>query len=304
MVFEVTILGSNSAIPAVKRHPTSQLVNVSDHFYLLDCGEGTQIQMRKYGVKFQRISCIFISHLHGDHYFGLIGLLNTMHLLGREKEIHIYGPKGLKEIIELQLDNANGNLRFPMHFHLVDNKQAEVVHEDKFVKVSAVPVKHKIPTFSYIIEEQAREPNIKKSFISEYRPGVEAILQVKRGGDYQTESGETIPYQNIIEENKPTKKYAFVTDTKPSNSYMEAIREVDLLYHEATFTEEHHKRAGDTYHSTAKQAAEVALSCNVKELIIGHFSSRYTELEPLLLEAREVFEKTRLATEGEVFKVG
>ncbi|MCB0480611.1 MAG: ribonuclease Z [Flavobacteriales bacterium] len=303
MRFDVTILGSNSAIPALQRNPTCQLVNVSDQYYLLDCGEGAQVQMRKYGVKFQRISCIFVSHLHGDHYFGLIGLLNTMHLLGRKKEISIFSPPGLQEIIELQLRSAHGSLRFEINFHTIELDELHQIHEDKYIKVHAVPVQHKITTFGYVIEEKPKVGNIKKGFIEKYKPSVESILKIKDGFDFYDTSGTLVPRMQIIAEPTPIRKYAFITDTKPSASYFEAIRNVNLLYHEATFTQENKKRATETKHSTAQQAAEVALKVGAKKLIIGHFSSRYTHLGPILEEAKKYFENTELAEEGRVFKV-
>lgn len=303
MRFDVTILGSNSAIPALKRNPTSQLVNVSDHYYLLDCGEGTQVQMRKYGIKFQRISCIFISHLHGDHYFGLIGLLNTMHLLGRENDIHIFSPTGLQEIIEIQMKVAQGSFRFSVHFQELTSAGLECIYTDKFVQVSSVPVRHKIPTFGFIIEEKPRPRNIKKSFIQIQEPSILEIQSIKNGSDFELENGEIIPNDELLEPAHTTRKYSFITDTKPSTSYLEAIKDSNLLYHEATFTEEFKSRAKETKHSTALQAGQVAANAKVKKLIIGHFSSRFENLEPLLNEAKEAFNNVELATEGSVFSV-
>jgi ribonuclease Z len=303
MGIQVSILGSNSAIPTANRRPTSQVVSVNNEYFLVDCGEATQIQMRLYGIKFQRISRIFISHMHGDHYFGLIGLLNTMHLLTREKELHIHGPKGLKEIIDLQLKVANSRLRFPLHFHLIEGEVDQLLYEDTRVEIWATPVKHRIPCFGFVFTEKQKTDGLRKEAIDEFGLSIEDILKVKRGESVQDKQGSVIDRSELVIPAEKPRKYAFITDTKPSESYQKAIEGADLLYHEATFAKDQEKRAVETFHTTASQAAEVALNCACKKLIIGHFSTRYKSLEPLLKEAKEIFKNTELAEEGKVFDV-
>jgi len=303
MGISVTILGSNSAIPTLTRRPTSQLVSVNQDYTLVDCGEGTQVQLRKYGVKFQRIARILISHLHGDHYFGLIGLINTMHLLGREKELHIYAPSQLQEILNIQLKAASSHLRFPIIYHDLNSDNVGVIFENKNLSISTTPLKHRIECYGFIIQEQPHNLNIKKEAIDFYKLSINNILNVKAGENITLPTGEIIENSRLTTPPKKPKKYSFISDTKPTPNYYNAIQDSDLLYHEATFMKDMIKRAKETYHSTTIQAAEIALESNSKKLIIGHFSSRYDSLEPLLEEAKQVFANSELATEGCVFEV-
>lgn len=301
MAIKVTILGSNSAIPAYNRNPTAQVVEVNNEQFLVDCGEATQIQMRKYGIKFQRITRIFISHLHGDHYFGLIGLLNTMHLLSREKELHIHAPKGLQEIIQIQLDVAHSKLRFPLHYHTIDTSTTKEIVDNKSVQVIVTPVNHRIECYGFVFKEKPKPQNLIKEAIAEYELSLEQILKVKAGEAIFDKTDNEINRKHLIKPTPKPSSYAFITDTKPYTKYFEAIKEVDLLYHESTFLNKEKKRAKETYHSTAEQAATVAKEQGCKKLIIGHFSTRYKELNRFLNEAKAVFENVELATEGSVF---
>ncbi len=300
--FEVTILGSNSAVPTPSRHPTSQLLNINHHYYLIDCGEGTQIQMRKYGIKFQRIEHIFISHLHGDHYFGLIGLLNTMHLLGREKPLTIHATRMLREIINIQLSVVNTKLKFDIHYNFLEDNSEKVILKDANVEVTATPVNHRIACFGFVFEEVERSLNLKKEALQELKLGVEEIKLLKSGKSIER-AGETILPEDVAETPSPLRKYAFITDTKPDESYFKAISNSDLLYHESTFAGDNEQRAEDTFHTTNVQAAEIAIKTNCKKLLLGHFSTRYTKLEPIKEEARTVFPNTELAIEGSTFSI-
>lgn len=300
--FEITILGANSAVPTPTRHPTSQLVNINHHYYLIDCGEGAQIQMRKFGIKFQRIEHIFISHLHGDHYFGLIGLLNTMHLLGREKPLTIHATKMLREIINIQLSVSNTKLNYEIHYNYLENDSESVILNDKNVQVTATPVDHRIPCFGFVFQEAKKPLNIKKESLQTLKLGVEEIKLLKQGLDVQREN-RTIHTSDACESPLPLRKYSFITDTKPNKNYYPAISDSDLLYHESTFMGDASKRAEETFHTTNIQAAEIALKTNCKKLLLGHFSTRYSKLEPIKEEAKVVFENTEVATEGTTFKI-
>lgn len=301
MAVKVTVLGANSAIPTTSRFPTSQLLNVNETYYLIDCGEGTQIQLRRYKLKFQRIKAIFISHLHGDHYFGLIGLLNTMHLLKREKPLTIVCPEGLHPIIELQLKSANTVLNYPVHFSYLNYTSGETVYEDSIIKVQGIKLKHKISCTGFVFREQAKARNIKKQVVEQHQLNVEQIKQLKAGKEVMLKD-QTLGME-VLEPEVAPKSYAFVTDTRKLESIIPFIQGVDLLYHEATFLDQEKALANKTYHSTAKQAAELAKEAKIKQLLIGHYSTRYHDLQPLLEEAKAVFKNTQLAVEGEVFEV-
>lgn len=303
MGISVTILGSNSAIPTTNRRPTAQIISVNQDYTLIDCGEGTQIQLRKYGIKFQRISRILVSHMHGDHYFGLIGLINTMHLLGREKELHIYAPTILKDIINIQLKAANSHLRFPVIYHDLTENNIGVIIENKNLTITTTPLKHRIECYGFIFQEQSHSFNIKKEVIELYNLSYTDIINAKAGKNITISSGEVIENNKLTIPPKKPKKYSFISDTKPTPNYYKAIENSDLLYHEATFMDDMRKRAKETFHSTTIQAAEIALNTNCKKLIIGHFSSRYNSLEPLLEETKSIFNNSDLAVEGCVFEV-
>ena len=303
MSMQVTILGSNSAIPTLNRNPTAQIIHIDQEIYLIDCGEGTQVQLRKFGVKFQRISRIFISHMHGDHYFGLIGLLNTMHLLSRNSPLHIHAPKELEGIINLQLNASHSKLCYELEFHELIKTNLGVIFTSKKVEVSTTFVNHRIDCFGFIFKEQPHLPKVSKDAIALHQLNIEEIVKVKSGKDIIRENGQTLFFKDLTLPPSPQLKYSFITDTKPSVRYYESIADSDLLYHEATFLEDQRKRAKETHHSTAKQAAEIALETNCKKLIIGHFSNRYHDLMPLLEEAKSIFDNTELAIEGSVFKV-
>lgn len=301
MSIRVKILGSNSAAPAHRRHHTSQLISVEGKYYLMDCGEATQLQLKRYKLKPQRISNIFISHLHGDHYLGLMGLLSTMHLMGRSQKLNLYGPKGLAEIITMQLKYSETVFNYEVNFIEVDTTQHQVIHEDELVKVYSIPLNHRIPCSGYVFQEKEKNRRIKKNSLPDDF-SIKNIIKLKHGEDIFDEDGQLL-YKNAAL-TLPARKsysYAFCSDTKYDESIIPMIKGVDLLYHEATFLDEHADRAAHTFHSTAKEAATIAQKAEVGKLLLGHFSIRYKELEPIREEAKTIFDNTHLAIEGEEF---
>ncbi len=299
----VKILGSNSAAPAHRRHHTSQLVNVEGRYYLIDCGEGTQLQMARFRIKPQRINNIFISHLHGDHYLGLMGLLSTMHLQGRKKGLNLYAPKGLSEIITLQLKYSETVFNYDIKFHAIDTETHKIIHEDDFIKVSTIPLNHRIPCSGFLFEEKPKKRRIDKTKLPDDFT-TRNIVRLKHGEDILDNDGNLL-FKNGDMTFPPKKsfKYAFCSDTKYDESIIPHIKGVDMLYHESTFTEEHMDRAANTYHSTAKEAATIASKAKVGKLLLGHFSIRYKDLNPILEEAKSVFKNSKLAIEGEEFEL-
>lgn len=301
MSIRVKILGSNSAAPAHKRHQTSQLLNIEGHFYLMDCGEGTQLQLKRYRLRIQRINNIFISHLHGDHYLGVMGLLSTMHLTGRKKPLNLYAPKGLAEIITLQLKHSETVFNYEVNFVTVNTTEHRLIHEDDFVSVYSIPLNHRIPCSGYLFKEKTK----KRKIIKEKLPqdfSIRNMIRLKNGEDILDEEGNLLfKNEELTDPPKRTFSYAFCSDTKYDESIVPLIRDTDMLYHETTFLDEHMDRASNTYHSTAKEAATIALKANVGRLLMGHFSIRYKDLEPLKLEAQSVFPNSELAIEGEDF---
>lgn len=303
MPFDLTILGCNSAVPTSQRKPTAQLLNVAGRFFLIDCGEGTQLQLRKYKIRMQNIHHVFISHLHGDHYFGLIGFISTMHLLGREKELHVYGPAELKEIIYIQLEASKTTLCFPLFFHEFGFESSELLLENNDVTVHTIPLKHSLPCCGFLFKEKSKPRRMRKEKIEEYGIPLEAVPDIKEGGGYLSKDGELIPHLELTRSAQNPRSFAFCSDTMYDESIIPHIQGVDILYHEATFLDELKDRARQTMHSTAKEAATIAKKANVKRLIIGHYSQRYFDLTPLLDEAMSVFPNTLLATEGETHEI-
>jgi ribonuclease Z len=277
------------------------LVNVEGKYYLVDCGEGTQLQLKRYKLRAQRINNIFISHLHGDHYLGLMGLLSTMHLMGRNKPLNLYGPRGLAEIITLQLRYSETIFNYDLKFIEVDASRSQVIHEDELICVHSIPLNHRIPCSGFLFEEKTKNRRIRREMLPDDM-SVRNIIRLKKGEDIYAEDG-TLLYKNKDMTLPPRQsfRYAYCSDTKYDESIIPIIKGVDMLYHEATFLEEHLDRATSTYHSTAKEAATIAQKANVGKLLLGHFSARYKELEPLEAEAREVFAESYLAIEGEEF---
>ncbi|NOW94148.1 ribonuclease Z [Mucilaginibacter sp. SG564] len=303
MKFEVTILGSSSATPIFNRNPTSQALNINERLYLIDCGEGTQQQMLRFDVKASRIDHIFISHLHGDHYLGLIGLLSSMHLNGRKKALYLFGPAHLKEIIDLQFKYSETVLQFPLEFTAIDAQKSEVIVDNSDVVVETIPLDHRIACTGFLFKEKKRLRKLIKEKIEALSIPVEYYSALKRGNDYTSASGEVYKNESLTIDSQIPKSYAYCSDTLYNEQYFEQISNVTMLYHEATFLNDMLDRAKDTHHTTALQAAEIALKTKAKKLLIGHFSARYKTLNELLDEARSVFPETELAIEGKTFPI-
>jgi ribonuclease Z len=303
MGFKLTILGSNSAIPSFQRHPTSQVLNHNEKLFLIDCGEGTQMQFNKYDIKFHRINHIFISHLHGDHYFGLIGLISTFHLLGRTNPLHIYGQSPLQEVIRMQLSISKTELRFPLSFHEVSASEECIIMEDEELTVATIILNHRIPCTGFIFKEKNRLRKIIIQKTTQYNIPVQAYPDIKKGKDFYTSEGICIKNSELTDDAPVSKSYAYCSDTIYDEAILKHITGVDLLYHEATFMEDLIQRAKETFHTTTTEAASIAMKANVGKLIIGHFSSRYKVLEPLLEESRRIFKNTDLALEGTTFEI-
>lgn len=302
--FELTILGCSSATPTSKRNPTAQLLNIAERFFLIDCGEATQIQLRRFKLKFQRINHIFISHLHGDHYLGLMGLISSMHLLGRTVELHLYCPAELQEIIEIQFKHSQSYIKFPIIYHAHKYVNNDLIFEDERVEVRTIVLNHRIPCCGFVFKEKPLLATISKDAIHLFQLTVEEIIAIKAGGDLTKRSGEVIKNAELLSAPLAPRSYAYCSDTCYDERLLEYIKGVDLLYHEATFLQEMEERAKETYHTTALQAGTMAKKAEVKQLMIGHYSARYKDLQPLLDEAKSVFQNTILAIEGESTVVG
>ncbi len=303
MKFEVTILGSSSATPVYNRNPTAQLLNCNEKFYLIDCGEGTQQQLIRYGFKANKIDYIFISHLHGDHYFGLIGLLSSLHLNGRMKPLHIFAPAALLEILTLQFKHSETVIRYPIEFVATQAETPEVIFENADLTVSSFVLNHRIPCtgFSFVQKKRLRKLIIEK--LEEEQIPVEYYTLLKRGVDLDLPNGAVLLNSDYTTDSERPRKYCYCSDTLFDERYLESIQDCDTLYHEATFLHEMLDRANQTHHTTALQAAQVAKTTGAAKLLIGHFSSRYKSLQPLLDEAKAEFPDTELAIEGITYTI-
>ena len=304
MQASLVILGCNSALPTSDRFSTAQVLHMLGRSFLIDCGEGTQILLRKNKIKFSAIDHVFISHLHGDHYLGIFGLISSFNLLGRKKVLNIYGPKELEEIVLFQIKHLEHTLLFKIQFHQTNPLSPGIIYEDKLMTVSVIPMNHRIPTCGFIFREKERAKNIKKECIETYNLSIKDILKIKQGYDFITESGECIPNESLTTQHPQRLSYAFCTDTLYDESIVNYVKNVDLLYHESTFTQEYAKRAKETFHSTAKQAATIAKLAQVKKLAIGHYSARIHHISSFLKEAIEVFPETVAVTDGMVIPFG
>jgi len=303
MAFNVTILGSSSALPTPTRNLSAQLVNISESYMLIDCGEGTQMQLRKGKLKYQRIEHIFISHMHGDHYFGLIGLLSTMHMLGRTNELHIYAPAELKQVIDVQLKASEAGFRYRVHYHPHTYESGQILFEDDKFSVASIALDHRIPCCGFLFLEKEKPLKIVEAAIKQYEIPVVDRKGIKQGNDFTMENGKVIKNELITTPPAPPRSYAYCSDTAYNENIIDQIRGVDLLYHEATFMEDKLDRAKETYHSTAIQAATIAKKAGVKKLMLGHYSVRYKDLDPLLKEAQTVFPNTILANDGQQYEI-
>ncbi|MDO6597552.1 ribonuclease Z [Oceanihabitans sp. 2_MG-2023] len=299
---KLRILGCYSATPRVNTNPTAQVLEINNHMFLIDCGEGTQVQLRKHKVKFNRIKHIFISHLHGDHFFGLVGLISTFRLLTRETELHIYAPKGLKEIITLQMKIAKSWTNFPLIFHELNGTTSEIIFEDDLVEVHTIPLDHRIYTNGFLFKEKEGERKLDISKVEEANINVAYYRKLKKGFDVENEDGILIDNTKVTKPANKPKTYAFCSDTAYSEAIIPIIKEVDVLYHESTFLEKNESLAAPTKHSTAKQAASIANKANVGTLILGHYSTRYDDIQDFKTEANAIFENVELAEDGKLFE--
>jgi|TARA_B110000240_G_C13511735_1_gene459941 ribonuclease Z len=304
MSLKLTILGCHSATPRANAFPTSQYLVINNIHFLIDCGEGTQRQMRKYKVGFSKIDHIFISHLHGDHFYGLVGLLATYGILSREKELHVYGPKDIKEVTLLQLKISQSHAKYPIIFHELKSKESELIYEDDKVSVITIPLNHRVYTNGYLFTEKEKPKKLHIQNISNYKEiGKADYLNIKAGRDIVLSTGEIVPNSELtINPEKPI-SYAFCSDTSYKPNIIPIIQNVDLLYHEATFLADKEDLAKKTKHATSKQAAQIAKDAKVGQLIIGHYSGRYKDISLFQKEAKEIFENTELAEPGKIFKI-
>lgn len=297
----LTILGCYAATPRTLTNPTAQVLELKNHMFLIDCGEGTQVQLRKHKVKFSRINHIFISHLHGDHFFGLPGFISTIRLLGRKKELHIYGPKGIKEVITLLLKLGDSWTNYPLVIHELTSKEPELVFEDKKVSVTTIPLDHRVYTNGYLFKEKLGERKLNIDAVEKYRIDKAYFRNIKNGKDAVNEAGITIANKDLTFDPPKPKSYAFCSDTVYDLGLVSQITDIDVLYHESTFLESESLLATKTKHSTAVQAAKIANSANVKNLILGHYSTRYKSIELFREEALTVFPNVLLADDGRTF---
>lgn len=301
--FNINILGCGSALPTTRHLATSQVIDLRDKLYMIDCGEGTQVQMRKMRIRFSRLNHIFISHLHGDHCFGLPGLISTLGMLGRTGELVIHGPKDVETYLRPVMDLFCRGLEFDVRFNSIDPYKHDLVMEDRSLSVYSIPLKHRIPTCGYLFAEKPKEAHIIREMTDFYQVPVRCMKDIKQGQDFVTQEGKIIPNARLTRPAAPPKRYAYCSDTAYSPSIIPIIEGVDLLYHEATFAECDAARAKDTFHSTARQAAQIAKQAKVKQFMIGHYSARYEDLTELKQEAEAIFPGTILANEGLVLSL-
>jgi ribonuclease Z len=303
MNFSVLILGSSSATPTLRRHLSAQVVNVHEELFLVDCGEWTQMQLKYYHIRFQRINHIFISHLHGDHYLGLPGLIFTLHLLGRKTALHVYADPELENILGLHLKVSDTVLLYPLIFHPIEPGSSGVIYEDDHVEVKSFPLLHKVPTHGFLFREKKGRRKIRKEALSGLAIPAPEYEKLKEGKDIILPGGITVPNEQLTSDPGPSRSYAYCSDTGFTDEYLQYIRGVDLLYHEATFMNDKMDNAREKMHSTTIDAATIAKKTGAKKLIIGHYSARYDELQPMLDETRSVFENSYLTEDGMIFEV-
>ncbi len=299
MSFKVTILGSSGALPAYGRHPSAQLVEIQSKYFLIDCGEAVQMQLMRFGANFHRINHIFISHLHGDHYLGLMGLIFTMHLQRRTNDLHLYSHPGLDEIITTQLRHSRSATNFNIIFHRLQKDERSVIYENDTLTVETIPLRHKLPCSGFLFREKPKQRRIDKTRLPDGL-AIRQIAGLKLGADVVDENG-TVLHRNedLTFPPRHSRSYAYCSDTAYAPTIVDQIKDVDLLYHEATFLEDERDKATETMHSTASDAARMAKTAGVKKLLLGHYSARYKDLTPLLDESRLHFENSMLAIEGE-----
>ena len=298
----LTILGCYAATPRTFTNPTSQVLEIRSRLFLIDCGEGTQVQLRKNKVKFSKINHIFISHLHGDHFYGLVGLVSTFMLLGRTADLHIYGPKGIKEVILLQLKLSNSYTSYNLYFHELTSSKSEIIFEDEKVIVKTIPLKHRVYTNGFLFQEKIGDRKLDMNAVLNYNIETCYYQKIKNGKDIEMEDGTLLPNAQLTLDPIPPKSYAFCSDTVYDESIIPIIENTDILYHESTFLETEAHLSERTMHTTAKQAATIALKANIKQLIMGHYSTRYASIELFKEEAETIFPNVLLSDDGKTFE--
>jgi ribonuclease Z len=300
---KLTILGCYAATPRTLTNPTSQVLEIKNRLFLIDCGEGTQVQLRKNKIKFSKISQIFISHLHGDHFFGLIGLISTFSLLNRNNDLHIYGPKGIKEIIKLQLRLSNSWPNFELHFHELTNIESEIIYEDDKVLVKTIPLKHRIYTNGFLFQEKLDERKLNIEAVRDYHIEKCYFQNIKNGKDILLDDGKLILNEELTFDPPKPKSYAFCSDSSYYEAIIPLIQNVDVLYHESTFLQSEEVLAAKTMHATAIEAATIAKKAQVNKLILGHYSTRYDTIDLFKKEAETIFSNVLLADDGKTFEL-
>ncbi|MBT3244049.1 MAG: ribonuclease Z [Bacteroidetes bacterium] len=303
MRFSLTILGSSSALPKPDRFTTAHVLNAHERFYLIDCGEGTQIQLRRYKIRFSKIHHIFISHLHGDHFFGIFGLLSSFNLMGRKVPLNLYGPEKLKNILDAVYGNMGEKMNYSINFSPLNWQDKQLLLETEKIKVYSFPLDHKIQSCGFLFKEKKQARNLIKTAKEDYDLGIKEIIQLKNGEDVKRDTGDILSYKLLTNKSFTPRSYAYVSDTRYYEPLVDHIRDVDLLYHEATYLEEMSSQAQLTGHSTSMEAARIAKMAKVKKLVIGHFSTRYKSTAPLLEEAQNIFPNTFAAADGMSFDV-
>ena len=301
--FEVNILGCGSALPTTRHFSSSQVVNIREKLFMIDCGEGAQLQLRRSKLKFTRLNHIFISHLHGDHCFGLMGLISTFGLLGRPATLHIYAHKELERLLAPQLEFFCKGMTYDVAFHAIDPSKAEVIYDDRSVSVSTIPLKHRMPTCGFLFQEKKTPNHIIRDMVDFYQVPVFELNRIKNGEDYVCPDGTIVPNHRLTRPSAPARSYAYCSDTICLPSIIPQIQGVDLLFHEGTFAQADAARAKETFHTTAMQAAQIARDAQVRQLIIGHFSARYEDENILLQEAKTIFPNTLLAKENLIIQI-
>lgn len=301
--FKVYILGCGSALPTMRHNPSSQVVEIREKQFMIDCGEGTQLQLRRSRIRFTKIGNVFITHTHGDHCLGLIGMISTFGMLGRTAPLHVYAPAEFGDMLQSQLDFFCHSLGFEVSFHPVDTSANKVVYEDRSLTVTTIPLFHRVPCCGYLFKEKPLLPHIRRELVDAYKIPLSQINNIKNGASWTTSDGRVLTTTELTTPPDPPRSYAYCSDTRYDPSIAQAVSGVTMLYHESTYGAEEQERAAEFCHSTATDAARTALEAGAAQLLLGHFSARYEDEAMLLREAQAVFPNTKLAQEGEIFEI-
>lgn len=301
--FKIHILGCGSALPTLHHNASSQIVEIREKLFMIDCGEGTQMQLRKSKIRFTKISAVFISHLHGDHCFGLIGMISTFGMLGRTATLHVYAPADFGPILQQQIDFFCTGLEFKVEFHPVDTSKSQIIYEDRSLTIETIPLEHRIACCGFLFREKPLKPHIRRDMLDFLQIPVSQINNIKAGADWTTESGQVIPNSRLVIPADPARSYAYCSDTRYIPTLHQLLCGVDTIYHESTYTSDYEDRARLYYHSTSQQAASVARDAGAKQLLLGHYSARYIDESKILAEAKAIFPNSKLTDEGKIFDV-